>query len=75
MMFFTELHDVMDRLVMFTEPIFLIGDLNIRLDCPSDPHACTLVDDLASYGCANRVMSHDHGGMLDVVNCGALSAH
>jgi len=58
----------MDRLAMFTEPIFLVGDSNIRLDCPSDPHACTLVDDVASYGCANRVPSatHDHGGMLDV---------
>jgi len=47
-MFFTECHDVMDRLAMFTEPSFLVGDLNIRLDCPSDPHACTFVDDLAS---------------------------
>jgi len=54
-MFFAEFRDVMDRLAMFTEPIFLVGDLNIRLDCPSDPLACTLVDDLASYGCANRV--------------------
>jgi len=47
-MFFTELRDVMDRLAMFTEPIFLVGDLNIRLECPSDLHACTLIDDLAS---------------------------
>jgi len=68
-MFFTELRDVIDRLAMFTGPIFSVGDFNIRLDCPSDPHASTLVDDLASYGCANRVTSatHDHGGMLDVV--------
>ena len=72
-MFFTEVRDVMDRLAMFTEPIFLVGDLNIRLDCPSDPHASTLVDDLASYSCANRVTSathsvrHDYGEILDVV--------
>ena len=68
-MFFTELRDVMDRLATFAEPIFLVGDLNIRLDRPSDPYAATLVDDLASYGCTNRVTSATHvcGGMLDVV--------
>ena len=68
-LFFTELRDVMDQLATFVEPIFLVGDLNIRLDRPSDPHAVTLIDDLASYGCTNRVTSatHNCGGMLDVV--------
>jgi len=37
-MFFTKLRDVTDRLATFTEPIFLVGDLNIRLECPSDPY-------------------------------------
>jgi len=34
----------MDHLATFVDPIFVIGDLNIRLDRPSDPHAITLVD-------------------------------
>ena len=67
--FFTEFRHMMDHLATFVDPIFVIGDLNIRLDRPSDPHAITLVDDLASYGFTNRVTSATHvaGGMLDVV--------
>ena len=39
-MFFEELHDVMDRLATFAELIisFLVGDLHMRLDHPSDPY-------------------------------------
>jgi len=48
--FFTEFRHVMDHLATFVDPIFVIGNLNIRLDRPSDPHVITLVDDLASYG-------------------------
>ena len=66
---FTEFRHMMDHLATFVDPIFVIGDLNIRLDRPSDPYAITLVDDLASYGFTNRVTSAMHvaGGMLDVV--------
>jgi hypothetical protein len=68
-LFFSEVRDVMDRLATFVDPTFLVGDLNVRLDRPSDPHAVMLVDDLASYGFANHVTSstHDRGGLLDVV--------
>ena len=68
-LFFTELRDVMDRLATFAEPVVIVGDINIRLDRPADPHAVTLTDDLAMYGYRNRVTSPTHigGGLLDVV--------
>ena len=55
--FFTEFRHMMDHLATFVDPIFVIRNLTIRLDRPSDPHAITLVDDLASYGFTNRVTS------------------
>ena len=41
--FFTELSDLLDRLVTFVDPIMVVGDLNIRLDRPDDPHSRRLL--------------------------------
>jgi exonuclease III len=67
--FFSELSDVLDRLATFIDPVFLVGDINIRLDRPDDPAARQLTDILAAHGLTNRVATatHDRGGMLDVV--------
>ena len=67
--FFTELSDLLDRLTTFVDPIIVVGDLNIRLDRPNDPHSCRLLELLATYDLSCRVSSatHDHGGLLDVV--------
>ena len=67
--FFTELSDLLDRLVTFVDPIMVVGDLNIRLDRPDDPHSRRLLELLATYDLSCRVSSatHDHGGLLDVV--------
>ena len=67
--FFVELSDVMDRLATFVDPMFLVGDINIRLDRPTEPHTVQLNDTLASYGLTNRVVSatHSRGGLLDIV--------
>ena len=40
--FFTELADMLDRLSTFVDPLVLAGDVNIRFDRPSDPHAVSL---------------------------------
>jgi hypothetical protein len=69
--FFAELADVLDRLVTYNDPLFVVGDVNVRLDRPTDPAARHFVDILATHGLVNRVTeaTHDGGGQLDVVVC------
>ena len=35
--FFVELSDVLDRVITFADPLFVVGDVNIRLDRHGDP--------------------------------------
>ena len=67
--FFSELADVLDRLSTLNDPLLLAGDVNIRLERTSDPHAVEFADLLAAYGLVQRVqgVTHDAGGTLDVV--------
>jgi len=67
--FFSELSDLLDRLITTADPMMIVGDLNIRLDRPNDPASRRLLELFASYGLSNRVSSptHDRGGLLDVV--------
>jgi len=67
--FFSELADVLDRLSTFNHPLLLTGDVNIRLERTSDPHAVEFADLLAASGLVQRVqcVTHDAGGTLDVV--------
>jgi len=67
--FFVELSDVLDRVMTYADPIYVVGDFNVRLDRPEDPASRQLTDTFAAYGLECRVMSptHDRGGMLDVV--------
>ena len=47
----------------------IVGDLNIRMDRPDDPHCRRVHKLLATYNLSCRVSSltHDQGGLLDVV--------
>ena len=51
------------------DPIMIVGDLNIRMDWPDNPHCRRLHELLVTYNLSCRVSSptHDHGGLLDVV--------
>ena len=51
------------------EPIYVVGDLNVRLDRAVDPNAIRLTEIISSYGLDNRVTmpTHQSGGLLDVV--------
>ena len=66
---FAELADVPDRLSTFADSVVLAGDVNIRLERTTDPHAIELCDLVASYGLVQRARgcTHDAGGTLDVV--------
>ena len=37
--FFDELAAILDRVAIYLEPVYIIGDFNIRLDRPGNPHA------------------------------------
>ena len=63
--FFTELVAVFDVVATFREPVFITGDLNIRLDRPD----VQLNDLVASYRfvISRTTPTHRRGGTLDVV--------
>jgi len=67
--FFDDISDVLDRLATYVEPIFLVGDANVRLDRPTDANAIQFNDILAAHGLVNCVTAatHDLGGALDIV--------
>ena len=46
--FFDELGDVLDCVATFAEPIYIVGDFNVRLDKADDVHASRLLDLLNS---------------------------
>ena len=67
--FFDELARLLDHFMTFSDPVTVAGDLNIHIERPNDPHACHLLDLLASYGlsCHVHEPTHDGGGTLDHV--------
>jgi hypothetical protein len=67
--FFDELSAVLDRFAIYQEPIFLVGDFNIRLDRVEDPHANQLRSLIDSYGLKLHATgpTHRRGGTLDAV--------
>jgi len=67
--FFDELATVLDRVSTYLEPVYVVGDYNIPLDHPDDPHAIQLRQLLESYGLLlhNTCSTHQLGGTLDAV--------
>jgi hypothetical protein len=58
--FFDELAAVFDGIPTHQEPVFVVGDLDIRLDRSDDPHARQLNDLVADYGFAVRPTTSTH---------------
>ena len=67
--FFEELSTMLESLVSTADPIVVTGDINIRLDRPSDPLSQQFNELIESFGLINSVSgpTHDLGGSLDVV--------
>ena len=67
--FFSDISDVLDRLITFSDPIYLVGDVNIRLDRPADSATIQFTELLSAYGLESRVSeaTHDRGGIIDIV--------
>jgi len=68
-LFFKEPSDVLDRLVNFIDPVFVVVYFNVRLDRPSDPDAGQFNELFTAYGLVIRVttVTHVRGGILDTV--------
>jgi len=51
----TNLGDLLDCVASFAEPVYIVGDFNVRLDRADVVHASRLMDLLNSYGLDLRV--------------------
>ena len=53
----------------FTDPIYLVRDVNFRLDRSADSATIQFTELLVAYGFKSRVSeaTHDRGGILDIV--------
>lgn len=67
--FFKELSDVLDRVITYTDPLFVVGDVNIHLERAQEPSSRQFVELLDACGiiCCITSPTHDDGGRLDVV--------
>ena len=67
--FFDELAAILDRVATYQEPIYVVGDFNIRLDRSDDPHAVQFRLLVESYGLLlhDTRPAHQLGGTLDAV--------
>jgi len=67
--FFREFTTLLERLALMSGIIVITGDLNIRLDRPTDVHCVQFHELLESFGFEQRVTlpTHRMGGLLDVV--------
>jgi len=62
-------YGLLDELATRSESVIVAGDFSIRLDRPDDLHSRHLLEVLSAHGLHCRVTSltHDRGGILDIV--------
>ena len=67
--FFDELSNLLDAVASFQEPVFVVGDFNVRLERVVDPDTRQLNELLASRGLIARptASTHRDGGTIDAV--------
>jgi hypothetical protein len=65
---FTELADDLDWVAVISEPVFVAGDVNVRLDRSHESSTCQLVELFASRGLLISATdwTQDRGGTIDV---------
>jgi len=75
--FFDELSELLDSVITRSEPVYVVGDFNVRLERDDDVNAVRLVDLFSAYGLVVRVTvpTHQLGGMLDVVAIRDVTYH
>jgi len=67
--FLVDLAETLDRVVAYNDPVYIVGDLNVRLDRDDDINNKQLLELLDVYVFTVQVSdpTHARGGLLDVV--------
>lgn len=67
--FFDEFSQLLESVATYQTSLFVVGDVNIRLDRPADPHTVQFCSIVSSSGLVLHQTSatHRRGGTLDVV--------
>ena len=67
--FFDEIDAIVSRILLTSDVLLIVGDMNVRLDRPTDPHAVSLDEVLTSFQLHQHASAPTHslGGTLDVV--------
>jgi len=58
--FFSDISDMLPRLEAFNDPIYLVGDVNIRLDSSANSATIKFTELLASCGLESRISKETH---------------
>jgi len=58
--FFDDLSEVLDRAAGYRDPVYIVGDLNVRLDHVNDANSRQLTDLLAAHGFSVRETETTH---------------
>ena len=68
-LFFDELSTLLEQLATYQAPVYIVGDFNIHLDRPDDPHTVQfrLLVDCYSLMLHETAATHQLGGTLDAV--------
>ena len=68
-LFFNELSNLLDRIMLLNDPVIVAGDFNIHIEHPNDANPSKLLQIFRDYGfgCAVNGPTHNLGGTLDIV--------
>ena len=58
--FFDDLSDIMDCVTRYSDPMYIVGDLNVRLERDDDHNSQRLTELFVAYGYAVRVNEPTH---------------
>ena len=67
--FYDDLAEILDRVISYSDPVYIVGDLNVRLDRSDEANSRLLTDLFEAYGFTVQPTepTHSRGGLLDVV--------
>lgn len=67
--FFDELSSVLDRVMTYSSPIIIAGDINMHMERQNDPYTQKLMLMMTTYGLSYCVTgpTHNLGGTIDVI--------
>lgn len=67
--FYTEFAEYLESIVLSAEPLLIVGDFNIHVDCPDNQDATKLLELLESFSLTQHVQvpTHTSGHTLDLI--------